>query len=118
MTVSEFASLVGLTPYTLRYYEKIGLLKQVKRNASGHRYYTNKDVDWVGFIVRLKATGMPLEKILEYAKKKKKGSSTLLQRQQLLEHHKNHLYSFIEEQKRHLLALEDKITLYKTGKVH
>ncbi|MCA2486645.1 MerR family transcriptional regulator, partial [Vibrio parahaemolyticus] len=37
MNMKEFSSAVGLSSYTLRYYEKIGLLKHVHRNSSGHR---------------------------------------------------------------------------------
>ncbi|MEZ9215572.1 MerR family DNA-binding transcriptional regulator, partial [Vibrio lentus] len=40
MNVSEFSRLVDLSAHTLRYYEKIGLLKNVQRNSSGHRVYT------------------------------------------------------------------------------
>ena len=60
MNMSEFSGVVGLSSYTLRYYEKIGLLRHVKRSRSGHRVYSDRDVDWVNFIKRLKDTGMPL----------------------------------------------------------
>ena len=43
MNMSEFSSLVELSPHTLRYYEKIGLLKNVQRNSSGHRVYSSMD---------------------------------------------------------------------------
>lgn len=42
---------------------KIGLLQHVQRNSSGHRDYTNKDLQWIEFVNRLKDTGMPLAEI-------------------------------------------------------
>ncbi|CAK3653207.1 hypothetical protein VCRA2120E57_100056 [Vibrio crassostreae] len=81
MNMKAFSSLVGLSAHTLRYYEKIGLLKNVQRNSSGHRVYTAKDVKWLEFVIRLKETAMPLEEILEYARLREQGSSTVLEQQ-------------------------------------
>ena len=77
MNIKEFSSLVGLSAHTLRYYEKIGLLKHVHRNASGHRVYSAKDLSWISFVKRLKETAMPLEEILEYAKLREVGSESV-----------------------------------------
>lgn len=117
MQMKEFSSLVDLSSYTLRYYEKIGLLKNVKRNSSGHRTYTSKDLRWIEFVKRLKDTGMPLDEILEYARLREMGSSSVFQRQALLEQHKENLSAYIAQQQSHLAALDEKINLYKNGKV-
>lgn len=79
MNMKAFSSLVGLSAHTLRYYEKIGLIKNVQRNSSGHRVYTAKDVKWLEFVIRLKETAMPLEEILEYARLREQGSSAVLE---------------------------------------
>lgn len=47
MNMKEFSHLAGLSAYTLRYYEKIGLLKDVRRNSSGHRDFSTKDLEWI-----------------------------------------------------------------------
>ncbi|MFH4800616.1 MerR family transcriptional regulator [Vibrio diabolicus] len=117
MNIKEFSSLVGLSAHTLRYYEKIGLLKHVHRNASGHRVYSAKDLSWISFVKRLKETAMPLEEILEYAKLREVCSESVRQRQALLEQHQENLKLHIEQQQKHLTALEEKIALYKSGKV-
>ncbi len=117
MNMREFSSLVGLSPHTLRYYEKIGLLKKVQRNSSGHRVYTSKNLAWISFVKRLKETAMPLEEILVYARLRELGSESLSLRQTLLEQHQENLRNHIEQQKKHMAALEDKINLYKGGKV-
>jgi DNA-binding transcriptional MerR regulator len=117
MNMKAFSEQVGLSSHTLRYYEKIGLLNQVQRNASGHRVYGKKEETWIGFIKRLKETGMPLEEILRYAILREAGNETVLERQHLLEKHKESLMIHIEQQQAHLSALEEKITLYKSGKI-
>jgi len=117
MNMKEFSLCVGLSAHTLRYYEKIGLIKNIQRNTSGHRSYTKKEVDWVGFIVRLKETGMALENILQYAELREVGVMTVFERQQLLERHKERLKAHIVLQQNHLEALDRKIDLYKANKV-
>lgn len=117
MNMKKFSDLVGLSSYTLRYYEKIGLLKHVQRNSSGHRVYSNRDIDWINFIKRLKETGMPLEEIQKYASLRDTGAQTRADRQALLEKHREKLKQHIQQQVEHLDALEVKIDLYKSGKV-
>ena len=117
MNMKEFSALTGLSAHTLRYYEKVGLLGVVQRNSSGHRVYNARKVDWVSFIIRLKATGMPLESILVYAQYREEGRSTLAARQALLEAHRDELKQHIALQEMHLSALEHKIHLYRTNQV-
>ena len=59
MIIGEFSRLTGISAYTLRYYEKKGLL-HVERDGAGRRDYREADVEWVKFIKRLKDTGMLL----------------------------------------------------------
>lgn len=44
MKISMFSQLTGVSVHTLRYYEKIGLLS-ISRDGSGHRCYTETDID-------------------------------------------------------------------------
>ncbi|MCG9577399.1 MerR family transcriptional regulator [Vibrio tubiashii] len=117
MNIKEFSQLVGLSAHTLRYYEKIGLLRNVQRSPSGHRAYTSRDIEWISFVIRLKETGMPLEEILDYAKLRELGSGTLSERQQLLEQHRENLLSHIQQLNQHRVALDEKIERYQSGKV-
>lgn len=115
MNVAEFSKRVGLSPHTVRYYDKIGLLDDVLRQSNGHRSFSEKDVKWVEFVQRLKNTGMSLEKILEYALLRKKGSKTLLQRKELLAEHSVNLQHQISLQNQHLIKLNEKIELYQSA---
>jgi len=113
MNIKTFSELVGVSAYTLRFYEKIGLLKVVKRNASGHRYYTASDTEWIKFVVRLKETGMPLEQIKQYSDYREIGDTTLQQRKAMLDLHRDKIRAEIELQQNHLSALESKIAFYQ-----
>ncbi|WP_148861067.1 MerR family transcriptional regulator [Marinobacter fonticola] len=113
MNIGDFSAQTGLSAYTLRYYEKIGLLTDIPRNASGHRDYSSRDREWVGFITRLKETGMPLSQILHYAKLREQGESTFAPRQALLEAHHKALSQRIQEELDHLEALKTKLEHYR-----
>ncbi len=114
MNISAFAAQSGLSAHTLRYYEKIGLLPHIKRNSSGHRAFTLRDLEWVRFVTRLKETGMSLEGILAYARLRAQGDSTLEQRQHILETHRDAMKLRIEREQLHLQALEAKIEHYNS----
>ena len=64
MTIKEFASLCGCSTQTLRYYDKIDLLKPVKVDQwSGYRYYTKSQaVDFVK-IKNLQAADFTIDEI-------------------------------------------------------
>lgn len=111
MRIQAFAELTGLTAHTLRYYEKLGLLIP-GRNAYGHRDYRQSDVDWVAFIRRLKATGMPLEAIQRYALLRSLGESTVSGRRALLAEHADRLERQLAEQRDHLNLLKEKMAYY------
>lgn len=109
--IKEFAAQTGLSPFTLRYYEKEKLLAS-KRAGNGWRYYTEKDVAWVLFLRRLKATGMPIRRIREYARLREQGNSTLQQRMQMLQEHHKFVLEQLAGWQENLMKLEDKIGYY------
>jgi|TARA_R100000049_G_C1955804_1_gene110309 DNA-binding transcriptional MerR regulator len=113
LSIQQFALRTGLSADTLRYYEKIGLLRHVARDASGFRVYGPRDLEWVGFILRLKDTGMALDDIIRYADLRERGESTLAARQALLEVHAAKLQDRLERDREHLTALQAKIELYR-----
>ena len=113
LSIQQFATRIGLSADTLRYYEKIGLLRHVARDASGFRVYGPRDLEWVGFILRLKDTGMALDDIIRYADLRERGESTLAARQALLEVHAAKLQDRLERDREHLTALQAKIELYR-----
>src|SRR3990170_3467355 len=63
--IGELGHLVDMSPRTIRYYEEIGLLNSVKRIEGGKRVYTDKDVQRLRFITRLKHLGLTLSEMSE-----------------------------------------------------
>lgn len=61
--ISDIGRLTGLTPDTLRYYEKIGLLPRVGRNGAGIRLYNDKDLSRLHFIQRAQKMNFTLAEI-------------------------------------------------------
>lgn len=113
MHIKEFSGACGLSPHTLRYYEKIGLLPAVERSGSNHRRYTEADLRWIEFIKRLKATNMPLTEIRRYATLRQQGPGTEEERMQLLIDHAHRLEQTIAQEQEHLDNLRDKIRFYR-----
>ena len=65
----------GLPESTLRYYEQIGIIAPIARDpSSGHRAYTNEDIQSLVTISCLSATGMPLDAMREYLKNRFDGA--------------------------------------------
>jgi DNA-binding transcriptional MerR regulator len=54
LRIGDVATLVGTTPRTIRYYEEIGLLEPSDRPAGKHRHYTERDVERLRDLLRLK----------------------------------------------------------------
>ncbi len=113
LTIAEAAAATGLTPHTLRYYERDGLLLDaVERASSGHRRYTERDLGWIHLLTRLRATGMPIREIREYADLVRQGEGTEPQRMALLQAHRDAVRAQLAEVQEHLAAIEMKIDVY------
>lgn len=112
MTIGEFSKKTDLSVYTLRYYEEKKLIV-VMRDEAGRRVYTEKEVEWVRFIKRLKQTGMKLQEIQRYAQLRYEGEKTMPERLELL---KKHHVSVVEQKQKwemYLQNLEQKIMWYE-----
>ena len=84
MTIRQVCSQYGLTPDTLRYYEKIGVIPEVHRTASGIRDYDDVAIGWVENAVCMRGAGVPVESIIEYVRLYQAGDATLRARRDLL----------------------------------
>lgn len=77
MTISEVSEKYGLTPDTLRYYERIGLIPPVPRTRSGLRYYDESSCNWIEFIKCMRGAGLQIEALIEYVALYQQGDSTI-----------------------------------------
>ncbi|MGW1888925.1 MerR family transcriptional regulator [Streptomyces sp. NPDC002004] len=111
-TISEVADLTGLTAHTLRWYERIGLMPHVDRSHTGQRRYTNRDLDWLGLVGKLRLTGMPVADMVRYAELVRAGETTFPERRELLEATRRDVLSRIAELQDTLAVLDRKIDHY------
>ena len=112
LTIQQVADKTGLSEYTLRYYENIGLIETVSRAENGHRRYTVDDVGWIEFLKCLRATGMPVAQMLKYAELARSGRNTIADRLALLEDHRAAVLAEIEELQKFVAVLDHKIDYY------
>jgi DNA-binding transcriptional MerR regulator len=112
LTIEQAAERTGLSAHTLRYYERIGLLDPVGRATSGHRRYVTKDLAWIEFLTRLRATGMPIRYMQEFAALRRQGDTTIARRRALLEAHQQMVQKHIEELQQNLEAISQKVEMY------
>lgn len=104
-SMKEISEKTGITPYTLRFYEKEGVLPIAERNAKGVRMFSEHYIDCIETVQALRSTGLPLAEIKQYVELYKCGDSTLKGRKKLLAQQK----SKVEEQVTLLLKTLEKI---------
>lgn len=112
MKIGTLAKKTGLSPHTLRYYERIGLLPVVYRDSSGQRDYDQRVLDRLEFLSKLRTTGMPLRDMQLYAELVTQGESTADLRRQLLEQHRQQVRHRLAELQSCLLVIDKKIDGY------
>jgi DNA-binding transcriptional MerR regulator len=96
-TVKDVSERTGISAYTLRYYDKEGLLTFVKRDASGRRLFTEDDFQPLYTIAVLKRIGMPIKDIREFIELYQQGNSTIHDRLRLFQEYRKHLQDKIDE---------------------
>jgi DNA-binding transcriptional MerR regulator len=113
MKIGDFAANSGLTPDTIRYYERIGLLPRTVRDAGGRRSYGMDDLAWASFLRKLQAMDMPMRDRLEYSRLRIKGDVTLQARREMLEAHRAGLVARRAELAELVDTLDAKIAHYR-----
>ncbi|MFP5109416.1 MerR family transcriptional regulator [Neobacillus sp. C211] len=114
-SISEVAKELNLTVYTLRYYDKEGLIPFVERTPSGIRVFKESDIEALKVIECLKATGMPIKEIKTFIDWCSDGNSTLQQRYDMFLDRKAHVEAQMDELKKTMEVIEHKCLYYKTA---
>ncbi|MGW7263749.1 MerR family transcriptional regulator [Streptomyces sp. NPDC054842] len=111
-TISEVVAFTGLTAHTLRWYERIGLMSHIDRSHTGQRRYSNRDLDWLSLVGKLRLTGMPVADMVRYAELVREGDHTYGERCALLEATRRDVRARITELQDTLAVLDHKISFY------
>jgi DNA-binding transcriptional MerR regulator len=115
MKIAEVSERCGISPDTLRYYERIRLISPVNRNDSGIRDYGDLDLKRVEFIKCMRSAGLTIEVLIEYFGLVQQGDSTVDARKQILKEQRKHLAAKMEELQKTLDLLDYKIALYENA---
>ncbi|MGX7125774.1 MerR family transcriptional regulator [Enterococcus viikkiensis] len=84
MNISEVAEKFDMTPATIRYYEKQGLIPPITRNSSGVRDFQDEDLNWVEFIKCMRDSGLSINSLTRYSELYQIGEDTLIERKKIL----------------------------------
>lgn len=112
-TIKQVAEKTNLSIYTLRYYDKEGLLPFIKRNESGIRKFTDSDIQWINLICCLKNSGMSIEKIKEFMYCCLQGEDGVEDRKLMLEAHKKNIEEQIKQLNKSMEIVNYKLEHYK-----
>jgi DNA-binding transcriptional MerR regulator len=113
MKIAEVSERYNISPDTLRYYERIGLIPPVNRNGSGIREYSETDTQRVEFIKCMRGAGLPIETLIEYIGLLQQGDKTIEARKELLKEQRELLLGRMKELQSTLDMLDYKISLYE-----
>jgi DNA-binding transcriptional MerR regulator len=114
-SIGEVAKELSLTVYTLRYYDKEGLMPFVDRTPSGTRVFKESDIEALKIIECLKSTGMPIKEIKAFIDWCSEGDSTLKQRYEMFIERKASVEAQMEELKKTMDLIDHKCWYYKTA---
>lgn len=114
-SVKQVSEKLGISVYTLHYYDKEGLLPFIKKKENGTRVFTEGDVEWVDMILALREIDMPIAKIKEYISLLVQGEVTLSQRRTLITQYREYLEYRMQAMKKCLDITSRKLNEYDRG---
>lgn len=115
MTIAEVSKKYDISPDTLRYYERIGLIPPVPRSKSGIRDYDEESCGWIELMKCMRGAGVQIEALIEYVALFQQGDETIDARKALLIEQRDQLVERMEDMQRSLDRLNEKIERYEQG---
>ncbi len=116
-TPQEAAERSGFSHDTLRYYERIGLLPEIRRTGSGRRSFSEQDLQWLGLLRCLRDTGMPITEMQQFVRLMRDGHATREERLAVLLAHERRVEEQVARLQQHLGQIRGKIETYRCGPV-
>ncbi len=113
-SIKDVAKISGLSIFTIRFYDKEGLLPFVSRNNVGIRVFTDSDINQIMTICCLKNTGMQIKDIKKYIDYCMEGAETIDFRRELFEEHRNEIIKQINALNENLKLIDSKLKIYSS----
>ena len=112
-SIQEVSRRSGLSEPTLRYYEEVGLIGPIARDASsGHRRYRENDLDTLQALACLRAMGVGIEDMRTYQANRELGHAAAAEQRDLLLRHAERVEAEIATLRIHLEFLREKAALW------
>ena len=112
-SIKDVSEILGLSIYTIRFYDKEGLLPFVSKNKSGHREFTESDLGLFKVICCLKNSGMQIKAIKKYIELCMEGADNIELRKKLLLEHRKSIMKQMDELNKNLEIVDFKIEMYE-----
>lgn len=111
MTIKEVSEKYGISQDTLRYYEKVGIIRPVTRK-NGIRQYGEQELSNIEFVICMRSAGVSIETLIQYIQLFDQGEGTESARRQLLIEEREKLKHKIADMNAALEKLNYKIDVY------
>ena len=113
-TIKQVERLTGVNAHTLRYWAKCGLFAHLDRDDNGYRYFSERDLQWVGLVQCMRQTGMSIARVLDFVGLCQKGDITLPERIEMMQAQENEILNTIATYTKALEAVRKKIKILKS----
>ena len=110
--IREIGQIFDVPSSTLRYYEELGILPEVKRDEHKQRVYTDEHIDRLQAITCFKRTGLPMSKIhdfFEYAENLRDNIDKVVD---MMEDHEKYIVDQMEKMQQDLDHIRQKVCFY------
>ena len=114
-TIKDVSKRLGIPASTIRYYEKKGLLPNIRRTKGGIRQFDEETIEWLKLIECLKKTGLSLMKIREFMDMSTQGDATIPQRLVLFQRQREAIQEEIRQLEEILHLVDYKCWYYETA---
>lgn len=115
MKIKQVCENYHISPDTLRYYERVGVIPPVHRTKNGVRDFTDEDIGYLENALCMRSAGVPVEMVIEYMKLCRQGDETFSARRDLLKEVRQDIQSQIKKCQQELERLEYKIQRYEAA---
>ena len=112
-TIKNISELTGLPASTLRYYDKQGLLPNLKRNEHNIRIFTDEDCEFLKIVDCLKRSGLTIKDIKNFVDLVDKGDSALIERKKIFEKRRKVLQNELKKLQEVMNIIEYKCWYYE-----
>lgn len=112
-TITQVAQRTGLSAYTLRYYEQLGLISNIERADNGHRRYTDSNLQFIQLVLYLRNTGMSIDDMVQFVSFYREGDETGTERYAMLSQHREAVQAQVDDLCRMLNYIDEKLAYYQ-----